>query len=135
MLEEVRTANKIRLESEFEAEWFSGTGAGGQHRNKHQNCLRLKHTATGVVQQALGRKRESNYKEALLAINKRLDAIAASHISKDHNATRKDQVGSGMRGDKRRTYRFQDDSVYDSITGKSARCKDVLKGSFDLLWK
>jgi peptide chain release factor 1 len=47
---------------------------------------------------------------------------------------RKNQVGSGMRGDKIRTYRFQDNKVTDHLTSKSARCSEVLNGKFDLLW-
>ena len=47
---------------------------------------------------------------------------------------RKQQVGSGMRGDKIRTYRFQDDVVKDHLTNKSANVKKVLAGNFDLLW-
>jgi peptide chain release factor 1 len=47
---------------------------------------------------------------------------------------RKRQVGTGMRGDKIRTYRFQDDAVQDHITGCRAKCSAVLKGNIDLLW-
>ena len=47
---------------------------------------------------------------------------------------RKQQVGSGMRGDKIRTYRFQDDVVKDHVTNKSNSVKKVLGGNFDLLW-
>ena len=34
---------------DFEITYFSGKGAGGQHRNKHQNCVRLKHKDTGII--------------------------------------------------------------------------------------
>ncbi len=47
---------------------------------------------------------------------------------------RKRQVGSGQRGDKIRTYRFQDDVVHDHLTGKRAKCSQVLKGNVDHLW-
>ena len=29
--------------------YFSGTGAGGQHRNKHMNCVRIKHPESKVI--------------------------------------------------------------------------------------
>lgn len=50
------------------------------------------------------------------------------------NSIRSDQVGSGMRGDKIRTYRFQDDVVQDHQTGKRHLTSKVLAGNFDLLW-
>jgi len=34
---------------DFDLTCYSGTGAGGQHRNKHQNCVRLKHRETGIT--------------------------------------------------------------------------------------
>jgi len=58
-----------------------------------------------------------------------LTAAAASSAKE-----RKTQVGSGMRGDKIRTYRFQDDTVTDHLSGKKASVKKVISGNFDLLW-
>ncbi len=34
---------------DFDITYFSGSGAGGQHRNKHKNCVRLKHKDTGII--------------------------------------------------------------------------------------
>ena len=50
------------------------------------------------------------------------------------SAEKKGQVGSGMRGDKKRTYRFQDDRVLDHVTNKRAKCSRVMRGHFELLW-
>jgi protein subunit release factor A len=33
---------------DFNVDYFSGKGAGGQYRNKHQNCVRLKHIESGA---------------------------------------------------------------------------------------
>jgi len=34
---------------DFDITYFSGKGAGGQHRNKHQNYCRIKHRDSGVL--------------------------------------------------------------------------------------
>lgn len=50
---------------DFTITYFSGKGAGGQHRNKHQNCVRIRHGDSGAI--AVGqshRERRSNIKEA-----------------------------------------------------------------------
>lgn len=51
---------------DLEINYFSGSGAGGQHRNKHQNCVRLRHPESGAnsVGQS-SRDRLTNLKEAL----------------------------------------------------------------------
>lgn len=36
---------------DFIITYYSGSGAGGQHRNKHQNCCRISHTESGVTGQ------------------------------------------------------------------------------------
>lgn len=51
---------------DLEVTWFSGSGAGGQHRNKHDNCCRLRHPETGVIVTGQSHKeRPANQKEAL----------------------------------------------------------------------
>lgn len=122
-------------ESDIRIEWFSGTGGGGQHRNKHQNSCRLIHIPTGITESAQTRSRESSYKYAFDALKKRIESESASKANGEISIIRKEQVGSGMRGDKIRTYRFRDDLVKDHESGKSASCDKVMKGNFDLLWK
>ena len=121
-------------ESDLRIEWYSGTGAGGQHRNKHQNSARVTHIPTGIVATAQCRSRENSLAEAMQTIQKRVDAIIKESYNNDLASNRKQQVGSGMRGDKIRTYRFQDDTVKDHVRDTTASVKKVLAGNFDLLW-
>jgi len=105
------TDPELRVEeykdSDFKIEWYSGTGAGGQHRNKHQNSCRITYLPTGQTATAQHRSRQNSLLEAKTALLNTLNSQARREfkISLDNN--RKEQVGSGMRGDKIRTYRFK----------------------------
>lgn len=123
-----------RGDDEFSVSFFSGTGKGGQHRNKHQNSVRMTHIPSGLTQTAVSRSKEANLLQARQRLEEMLDARDAEFEHGALNKTRSAQVGSGQRGDKRRTYRFQDDRVVDHISGKSARCSEVMKGNIELLW-
>jgi protein subunit release factor B len=56
---------------DFKIDYFSGTGAGGQHRNKHQNCVRINHKESGVtVTGQSNRERQANIREAFNSLVK-----------------------------------------------------------------
>ena len=71
----------------------------------------------------------------MVELQQRIDNELKKSYNSNVASDRKRQVGSGMRGDKIRTYRFQDDSVQDHLTGSRAKCSAVLKGNIDLLWR
>ena len=121
--------------NDLKIEWYSGTGAGGQYRNKHQNSCRITHIPTGIIAKSECRSRTNSLNEAVAEIQRRVDESAKISYNNNIATNRKTQVGSGMRGDKIRTYRFQDDTVQDHRTGKTAQAKKILSGNFDLLWR
>lgn len=50
---------------DLKIDYFSGSGAGGQHRNKHQNCVRMYHRDSGVRTTGQShRERKANLREA-----------------------------------------------------------------------
>jgi len=54
---------------DFTIDYFSGKGAGGQYRNKHQNCVRLKHIESGAMATGQShRERRANLREALSSL-------------------------------------------------------------------
>lgn len=133
-MDKVCTKSHEFNDKDFEVQWYSGTGAGGQHRNKHQNSCRIIHRSSGIVATAQCRSRENSFDEAKATILARLNASSAKSTYDALAVERKEQVGSGERGDKIRTYRFQDNTVKDHRTEKSARTSDVMDGKIDLLW-
>lgn len=121
-------------DTDLRIEWYSGTGSGGQHRNKHQNSCRITHIPTGTVVTAQTRSRQSSLAQAMQTVQETVDKLVKTSYNSSIASDRRQQVGSGMRGDKVRTYRFQDDVVRDHITDRTASVKRVLAGNFDLLW-
>ena len=121
-------------QSDLKIEWYSGTGAGGQYRNKHQNSCRITHIPTGIIAKSECRSRSNSLAEAMASIQQRVDDQHNRCYTNSIASDRKSQVGTGMRGDKIRTYRFQDDSVQDHLTGKRSKVKKVMNGNFDELW-
>ncbi|MCS4088798.1 hypothetical protein [Rhizobium sp. BK176] len=69
---------------------------------------------------------------ALIAL---LDDRLRSGSKAVEDDVRRRQIGSGMRGDKRRTYRFQDDIVIDHVTDKAMKASKAMRGSLDGLWR
>lgn len=60
---------------DFRVDWFSGTGPGGQHRNKSQNCCRITHIETGISAQCQdSRSAHRNQASAFRVLAKRLIA-------------------------------------------------------------
>lgn len=124
----------LREDHHFVLEWYSGSGAGGQHRNKHMNSARLKHLPTGLLVTSQQRKRPNSEAAARSDMEGRLDGLLAADGHNAVNIDRSGQIGTGARADKRRTYRFQEGIVVDHVSGRSAEIKKVMRGDFHLLW-
>ena len=82
--------------TDFEISWFSGTGAGGQYRNKHQNCCRIKHKETGIIGTGQSnRNQEANRKEAFMSVvnNPRFQVWLKTKISDIlYNSSREESI-------------------------------------------
>ena len=108
-----------------------GSGAGGQARNKISNAVQVWHKPSGVtVRCEDGRSQHGNRASALALLRARIWEAKQSGMDAARAGERRSQVGSGMRGDKRRTIRTQDGVVNDHVTGKQWRYKEYERGDW-----
>ena len=122
----------VRL-AERDLDWSTcyGTGPGGQKRNKTESTVLLTHRPTGLqVRCETSRSQQHNRVAALALLRARLWALEAARVAEARAAERRGQVGSGMRGDKRRTIRAQDGSVVDHLTGRRWELRGYLRGAW-----
>ncbi len=91
----------------FKVEWFSGTGPGGQNRNKVQACCRVTHLPTGMkVTGQSHRSRAANFREAFQRLGRMLESWIMQDI-RENNPQRKPSKETI------RTYHLADNRVLD----------------------
>lgn len=115
-----RGMKEIHLtKKDFKLEWYSGSGAGGQHRNKHQNCCRITHIETGLrCQGTESRERTVNQRVAFTNLAK----LVISYYNSDEKTRRQ--------WDKTiRNYHGVRNEVHDKASGLKLPYKHVVDGA------
>lgn len=121
-------------EEDLKWSFARGSGKGGQHKNKTDTCVRLTHLPTKISVRIDGRSQSSNKEEALKILYARVALEKRKAAYQSREKQRKDQVGSGQRGDKVRTIRVQDGIVTNHLTNKKISYKKYKSGDFSDLF-
>lgn len=121
------------IDKDIETFTTRDSGPGGQHRNTTDSCVVMRHIPTGITAKAADRCQHANKRTARALLESRVSEYYSSMEREKLTKERKSQIGSGMRGDKIRTYREKDNCVTDHATGKKADLRKIIKGNIDLL--
>jgi len=92
------------------------------------------HKPSGIaVRVETERSQRRNLLMAKELIAARLEERSVGAVEGARNARRRSQVGTGMRGDKRRTVALQRGQVVDHVTGRRVNAEKYLKGELERL--
>jgi len=116
-------------EKDIELRFTKGSGPGGQRKNKVETCVVAKHIPTGLeVRCDTERSQHQNRALALSLLYSKVESHQKNQYANQRATDRKAQIGSGMRGDKVRTIRCQDNIVKCEITGQKTSLNKYLNG-------
>ncbi|XP_071039227.1 peptide chain release factor 1-like, mitochondrial [Parasteatoda tepidariorum] len=100
--------------SDIEMEFKRSSGAGGQHVNTTDSCVRILHKPSGIVAESqMERNQHKNRELAMKSLRAKLYERKLETIIKETKTARKLQIGSAARSEKVRTYNFPQDRITD----------------------
>jgi peptide chain release factor 1 len=136
VLPEVDAETKIEINpKDLQIDTFKASGAGGQHVNKTESAIRITHVPSGVIvscseerSQLQNRERAMQMLRAQLADKQRRDREEAE------SSLRRNQVGTGDRSEKIRTYNYPQDRITDHrINANFQNIRAILDGDMTRL--
>ncbi len=120
-------------EKDLKVDTLRSSGAGGQHVNKTESCIRITHLPTGIVVLCQDeRSQTKNREKAMKVLKSRLYDLYQTEYNKQYSENRKSQVGTGDRSERIRTYNFPQTRVTDHRIGLTLHSLDsFIMGDID----
>ena len=130
---EVEEVDVVINPADLRIDTYCASGAGGQYVNRTETAIRITHLPTGIVVQCQDEKSQLKNKEkAMRVLRARVKDLAVREQNEAIAADRKNQVGSGDRSERIRTYNFPQGRVTDHRIGLTLYKLDaVLNGDLD----
>ena len=120
-------------QNDLKVDVYRSSGPGGQSVNTTDSAVRITHIPTGLVVSCQDEKSQlKNKNQAMRILRARLLKAKQDEAAAERAKDRKEQVGSGERSDKIRTYNYKDNRVSDHRINHTVKKIDqVLDGDLD----
>lgn len=105
----------IKIEDkDLRVDTYRSSGAGGQHVNTTDSAVRLTHAPTGIVVYCQEeRSQHKNKDKAMRLLKAKIAEVELEKKMKEISSTRAQQVGSGDRSERIRTYNYSQNRITD----------------------
>lgn len=112
---------------------FRASGPGGQKVNKTSSAVRITHVPTGLIVKCLDEKSQhKNRAKAMRILRSRLYELLEGKKRSERDQIRRDQIGTGDRSEKIRTYNYSQNRVTDHRIAFTVHNLDqVMEGYLD----
>ena len=133
VLQEAEESDMEIKSQDIKVEFFRSSGPGGQNVNKVETAVRIYHLPSGlVVSSQESPSQQKNREQAMSLLRTRLLDAQRQADAKKEAAERRQQIGTGDRSEKIRTYNFSRDRVTDHRIKESwHNIESILAGNIE----